>query len=75
MFVNYIFASITSFTKFTNVSCLENFQVHGKSSEFCTKITASIASTSRELKYVVREYHIYKDNWEPYIGEALDCVD
>ena len=38
------------------------------------KMAASIASTSWELKYVVRGYHIYKDNWEPYIGEALDCA-
>ena len=42
------------------------------SSEFCMKMPASIASTSWELEYIVRGYHIYKDKWDPYIGEALD---
>ena len=26
-----------------------------------------------EVDYVLRGYHVYKDRWEPFIGEVLNC--
>ena len=28
---------------------------------------------TREVDYVVRGYHVYKDRWEPFIGDTLNC--
>ena len=38
------------------------------------KMTVSTVAMSCELDYIMRRYHVYKDNWEPFIGETLDCA-
>ena len=34
---------------------------------------ASPLRFTKEIEYVVRGYHVYKDKWEPLVGETLDC--